>query len=97
MLESMSHSATWGKDGRVDLYGILTHIKKDISCFRFRMHLIIMFKEGKMLTDILGNKWRQHSCLWFVGPIIWQFSTVNNNSSYDYEDIFFNEFLPNHE
>lgn len=57
----MSHAAeeevsSWGKDGKVDLFKILTCIKQILSCFILKMHLVIItFKEGRKLTDILGD------------------------------------------
>ena len=44
-----------GKDGKVDLFKILTCIKQILSSFILKMHLVITFKEGRKLTDILGD------------------------------------------
>ena len=35
---------------KVDLFGVLIYINQFFGCFMFRMHLVIMFKEGKMVT-----------------------------------------------
>ena len=44
-----------GKDGKVDLFKILTCIKHILSSFILKMHLVITFKEGRKLSDIMGD------------------------------------------